>query len=651
MGPDPKADLRRIVYLLLAVFLGVAALIAGRELLLPLAIAILLAFLLTPLVAALERRRVPRVVAVLGVIIVIFSGIGMAIWGLSNQISDLATNLPQYRKNLHQKLENVPMPSVILKRIRQIISAPSDVAPSGSTPTDAAPTKVTPTKVTPTKVTPSTTAPLEEVPTVVVPASSARTGVVPSSEVPAEITNIPLVRVVPDDVVPFEQVRLIATVVLAPLANAVIILALVVFMLVSREDLRNRLVRLMGKRLALTTRTLDAVGDRISSYLLMNALVNGGFGLCLAIGLSIIGVQYAFTWGLLAAALRFIPYVGPMFAAIMPIGMASLQFAEVGWNHAIYTAVLFAVMELVANNVIEPMVYGPHTGVSTVALLVAAMFWSWVWGPLGLVLAVPLTVVLAVLGEYVETLKPLAILLGDKPALDPFIVYYQRLLAGDVDEASAIFTHAQKSSEPIGAYDQVVIPALAQAQKDAATGELLEAEQQLVWQSIKEQVEGQDLPNAAVGRDLSGEPAVKAKIVACPAHDVADGMCIDMLRQVLHFDEFGSFESLSATMLAGEMSAAVAQRTPDAVLISALGQSNLRSARYLCTRLRQVCPLLRILVGYWGPLENRDQLASSLRDRGADQLVTTLAEARDAMQRIMPIPPQKKAEKLAVPVA
>ncbi len=586
MGTDSKADLKRVAYLLASIFFVVVALIAGRELLLPLAIAVLLAFLLTPLVAALERRRVPRALAVLGVILVIFSAMAFAGWSISTQLTDLATHLPTYQKNLHDKLASVKLPSAIIQLFKDTVDG---------------------------------------------------AGV----QIAADNAAVPQVRVVPDSAVPFEQVRLLATMILAPLANAVIILALVIFMLINREDLRNRLVRLMGKRLALTTRTLDAVGDRISRYLLLNALVNGGFGLLLAIGLSIIGVQYAFTWGLLAAMLRFIPYVGSMLAALMPVTMAFIQFPGDDWHHAAYAAGLFLVMELVAANVIEPLVYGPHTGVSTVSLLVAAMFWSWVWGPLGLVLAVPMTVVLAVLGEYVETLEPLAILLGDKPALDAFIVYYQRLLAGDVDEATTIFEAAQKSPEPLAAYDHIVIPAMALAQKDAANGELLDEEQETIWQSIKDQIEGQQLPTATVCQSMSAEPPIKAKIVACPAHDAADGMCLDMLSQGLHFDNGGSFETISATMLAGEMASAIAEQSPDAVIISALGSSNLRSARYLCTRLRQACPQMRILIGYWGQLENREQLTTALRGRGADQLVTSLAEARDALQRITPLSVKK----------
>ncbi len=200
--------------------------------------------------------------------------------------------------------------------------------------------------------------------------------------------------------------------------------------------MRNRIVRLAGTRLTLTTRTLDEIGTRISRYLLASALINGSFGLAVAAGLWLIGVDYALMWGFLAALLRFVPYAGPMLGAAMPTTMAFIQFPD--WYHLALTAGLFLVLELITNNIAEPLLYGQSAGVSTVALLVTVTFWTWVWGPMGLVLAVPLTVVMAVLGDQVPALQPLGILLSDKPPLASFVSYYQRLLAQDVDEAASI---------------------------------------------------------------------------------------------------------------------------------------------------------------------------------------------------------------------
>ncbi len=430
--------------LFFAIVLAVAVLHWGRDILLPLSMAVLLSFLLTPLVSALERRRIYRIPAVLLVMAVLLSVTLVAGWSVISQFNDLAKKLPTYHQNLQAKLDSMRSTGGTLQKVQQAI---------------------------------------EEM----------------TADVEKKAEPVQPVRIVTSQTLPFAELKFFASTVLTPLADGGFVLVLVIFMLISREDLRNRLVRLAGSRLALTTRTLDEVGSRISRYLLLNALVNGGFGIAVGIGLAVIGVEYAIMWGFLAAVLRFIPYIGPILASVMPMAMAVIQFPGADWVHPILVAALFIVLELIANNVIEPLAYGSSTGVSTVALLVAALFWAWVWGPIGLALAVPLTVFFAVLGEYVLPLEPLAILLSDKPPLAGWITYYQRLLAADMDEAAKILAESRKTNSALAAYDSVVIPAIVRAQKDRESGELLEPEQAFIWQATHELLEEWE-PNQAAQR-------------------------------------------------------------------------------------------------------------------------------------------------------
>ena len=583
MGLEVITSAQKVMQVLMSVVLVVAALYFGREVLLPLAMAVLLTFLLSPVVTFLERRHLPRVPAVLLVMVVIAISAGSIAWVIGTQLTDLAIRLPTFKENLKEKVESVKFTGGAFAEVQETIK---DVQESTSD----------------------------------------------------EVKEIPEFRVVPNEVVPFATLAILTNTVLTPAANAAIILVLVIFMLINREDLRNRFVRLAGTRLTVTTRTLDEVGTRISRYLLMNALVNGTFGVAVAIGLMLIGVEYALMWGFLAAALRFVPYVGPIMAAVMPIAMAFIQFND--WAHVAMAAGLFIMLELITNNIVEPLAYGHSTGVSTVALLISAVFWTWIWGPMGLVLSVPLTVVLAVLGEHVAPLEPLAILLGDKPALANYISYYQRLLASDIEEAGSILEEQAKISPLLQIYDEVVIPALVLAEKDHESGELSEASQQFVWQSTREFIDELDptreAQSSAENLEIDSSPGLKANVLGCPAHDEADEMALAMLGQNLALHG-GSFQAVTTAMLASELVTAVSKEQLDAICISSLGPVGVRQTRYLCKRLRQAHPDLRIIVGRWGYHGDRDRLTAGLKRRGADHVVTSLAEARNLLERLQPL--------------
>jgi hypothetical protein len=263
---------------------------------------------------------------------------------------------------------------------------------------------------------------------------------------------------------------------------------LVIFMLLKREDLRNRLLRLVGHgRLTVTTKAVDDAGQRISRFLLMQALINGTFGLSLAVGLFLIGVEYAFLWGFLAAILRYIPYLGTWIAAILPITLSLAMFE--GWLQPLLVMALFLVIELICNNVLEPRLFGRSMGVSEVALLVVAAFWAFLWGPIGLVLSNPLTVCLVVLGKYVPQLEFFDVLLGDEPALDADVSFYQRLLARDQDEATEIvLTHVQTLG-PEQVYDALLVKALCHVRRDREQDQLTDFDEEFILRATGEIVE------------------------------------------------------------------------------------------------------------------------------------------------------------------
>ena len=272
------------------------------------------------------------------------------------------------------------------------------------------------------------------------------------------------------------------------------VLILVLFILMNREDLRDRITQIFGRRsITLTTRTMDEVGSRISRYLGMFVLVNSTYGLIIGIGLAIIGVPYAVLWGFLAAALRFIPYVGPATALILPLVFSIARFP--GWLVPLEVLGLFGVLEVAANSFLEPVIYGKTTGVSALGLLVAAMFWTWLWGMLGLLLSTPLTVCLAVMGKYVPSLEIFSKLLGEEAELDQDVRFYQRLLALDQDGAGEIVDEAAKTQARAEVYDKILIPTLSQAERDFARGEIDEREQAFIWRVTRDVLE-----------DLGGTP-------------------------------------------------------------------------------------------------------------------------------------------------
>jgi predicted PurR-regulated permease PerM len=609
----------RFLFSLQAILLTVTVLYFGRPVLLPIVTAILLTFLLRPAVVWLERHRIPRVPAV-GIVIlsIVLTMISIG-WTLGRQFQSLALNLDEYRGHLREKVEALQFSrNSGLGKLSELAREVSDAARGhghAGADEDGAPATVVP----------ALPGAFDAGETAMPHRSSAPPVRVEATAVPETVP----VRIVPESLTTTDAVLRIWERLSTPLAMTAIVLVLVMFMLVSFEELRNRLLRLAGEtRLTLTTKTLDDIGKRISRYLVMNALVNGGFGAIVFAGLSAIGVEFAALWGFLAALCRFVPYVGAVVSVILPLGMAIIQFPD--WTHPFLVLGLFLVLELATNYVVEPLTYGKAAGVSTVALLIAAAFWSWIWGPMGLILSVPLVVVLAVIGRHIPQFEALAILLGDEPPLTPGETLYQRLLAGDPDEAEVLLVDALAARGRQAAYDEMLVPALALAERDFHRGRLSDEEKMLVWDRVRELVADHS-PAAPAEADSDWH----ATIAGVAARDIADEAALTMLQHVAAARCRMILEG--PDLMASEKIALLDERQPDAVLISSVGPGDASHVRYLCKRMRQEHPRLRIIVGRWGFRGDRERLTERLRARGADQLVTSFAEALDAIERIQPV--------------
>jgi predicted PurR-regulated permease PerM len=580
----------------------IAGLYFGRELLIPLALAALLTFLLSPFVARLERW-IGRVAAVLLIVALIFGATAAAGWMVTRQLVDLATKLPEYKGNIVTKLHAFRAPKGgAFSRFSQTVDELKHELPGVA---ESAP------------------------PTITQEAGKPETAVVSPPHPPPSALPVKVVETSKAN--PFEIGQMIITPLLGPLGKAALVLVLVIFMLFEREDLRNRLIRLIGQgRISATTHALDDAADRVSTYLRMQLLVNVIYGGCIAVGLYFIGLPNAPLFGALAAVLRFIPYVGPWIATILPTFLALAVSPH--WTMPILTLALFGGVELILNNVLEPLLYGRHTGVSSIALIVGAVFWTWLWGPLGLVLATPLTVCLVVMGRHVPRLSFLSVLLSDEEPLTPAEDCYHRLLtAGEQDEMELVDSYL-KTNSLTALYDNVLIPAITMAEIDARQ-EALDQEQ---LADVKKNVRDLFL-------DLANRPAVSLEFHAdkselgsvwgygCRAYtlparaerDELGGIMLTHLLQGHGFDAVNATAALEPT----DQLELVERHETEVVCISVVAPSTVIHARHLCLKLRAKFPTLKILVGLWTAPEKLADAANRLQDAGADQVVASLADA------------------------
>jgi predicted PurR-regulated permease PerM len=609
--PDSTPTSSRF-YILGSVCVVVGALYFARELLVPIALAILLSFLLGPLVSRLERLKLPRVAAVIIVVLLSFavlSGIGYVVY---NQTSDLSAHRTEYIKSVKSKIQSVP----VLGWMRR---AQKEFTQLNKTPANEL-----------------TTAPATQQ-TENGASENNNHANDQSKQNPVDVFVVNPPDQGASTTSPLDLIGTIGAAILGPLGTAFIVTVFTIFMLVQREDLRDRVIRLAGRdRLTTTTQALDDAAARVSRYLQMQSIVNGGVGVVVTIGLWSIGKIFGHPfpspalWGMLAALLRFIPYVGIWVAASVPILLSLAVFDHA--TTALVTLLMFGTTEVIAANAIEPMLFGSSTGIATLAVLVAAAFWTWLWGPVGLLLSTPLTVCLVVMGKYVPQLEFLTVLLAETPALEPPDRVYQRLMALDQEEAAELVNEYARKMPLEELYDTVLSPALAMAEQDHHRGDLDDERHSFILAGIRdivdelgdqhrasevkadaqaqvEQARGDKpatpvavrsaLAQAPEGTRVMLPRGCTMSVVCLPAADDADEIAAIMLGQLLEIRGYCVVVA-SVTQLASEMVATVEKTKADLVCVSALPPAAVTHSRYLCKRLHGKLPNIDMVVGLWG---------------------------------------------------
>jgi predicted PurR-regulated permease PerM len=576
----------------------VAVLYLAQAVLVPLALAILVTFVLTPPVTWLQRW-VGRVPAVLLVATLVFVLLGLAGWAVTRQMNRLVEDLPGFRANIREKI--------------------ADVRGAGK---DSAVEKLQDT--------------LEEIKTELGEEDARRrpatTAVVVDNDESTWLSGFgwlgPLV---------------------APLGKAGLIAAMVIFMLLERRELRDRLIGVIGGgQLATTTKALDEAGSRVSRQLLMQTLVSAIYGVVAYLGLYFLAVPYAMVWALLGGALRFIPYVGPMLGAGAPI-LVSLAALD-GWTGPLTVLGMFVVLELFTNLVLETVLYAGAAGVSQMALIVSVAFWTWLWGPLGLLMASPLTVCMVVLGKHVPGLSFVGALMADTSALAPEHGYYQRLLARDQSEAAELIDSHIKTGAPHTVYDTLMLPALSYAERDRLERRLLPDEEVAIVEATRElMVDAADSirritaaetiavpPAGSEDPDALG-PRVPLDVFGYAVNGVNDEVALSMLARLLD-DLPISMEILGARMQAQEFIELVRDRRFTVVCFADLPPSPSSKTRYLVKKLRAALPDVRIAVGRWAPPALADESTQALRDAGANHVASLLVETRDYLEGLLDRP-------------
>lgn len=590
-----ELDVKKIAAVLVSAFVVICGLYYGREILIPLAIALLITFALNPPVTWLVRLGLPRLLATslaMLLVVCVLAGLGVI---LGAQVRSLAVELPTYQSTILKKLsdlrESIKTPSFLdgvlqtLKRVQKEVEATE------------------------------------------------------KEEKPVEDRLPQRVEVVPTQPTLLEQAIAWLVRLLEPLATAGIVFILVFFALLDIGDLRDRFLRLLGGNFHRSTDALEEAGARISKYLLMQLLVNVSYGVPLAIGLWFIGVPGALLWGAVAAALRFVPYLGPIIAAIFPIALA---FAvDDGWSLLLWTAALIVILELASNNIVEPLLYGASTGLSVISLIAAAVFWTALWGPIGLLLSTPLTVCLLVLGRNLPELQFLETMLGSTPALDVPTRIYQRLIANDVDEAMEIASTEIDKSSVLSFYDAIGIAVLRLASEERLRSASAEQRLRLATGMDTLLDDLRDQYPSTLGSE--GKPAV----ICIGGKWEIDALAGEMLAHSLTIEGIAASFRLAGGIHADYL-AKLDLEGADVVCLSYFMNNPILPARHACRRLRRRWPDVRIVLAFWNaPPEVTEH--ESIEALKVDAVVTSVQEAVHRVHRIVNPEEAKAAQEAPLP--
>ena len=636
--PQPKPDQARTLEMLATLFvvaLLVTMLYVGREIFIPIAIAIPVSFVLSPPVLLLRRLglgRVPSVLTVVLAALVIAFSVSAV---LTRQVSELAVDLPLYQATINAKLDDLrdaAADNALFAKVSAALKKLGEINPHRPAPSSAP-------------------APSDQ------PKNQLTKGQESERPIPVEVHQ--------PDPGPFAVVETIAGTALSSLERAFIVFIFVIFILLQREDLRNRFIRLAGSRdLHRTTLAINDAAVRLSRFFLVQTLVNASFGVIVAVGLYFIGVPSPILWGVVAFLLRFVPYFGPFIAAGFPVALAAT--IDPGWGMPLETLALFLIVEPIIGQAVEPWLYGHNTGISPVAVVISATFWWWMWGTVGLVLSTPLTVCLVVLGRHVERLAFLDVIFGDTPPLTPVENFYQRMLAGDASEVSDQAEQFLKTNSLLNYYDEVVLQALLMAQADLRRGVLDELRQKRIKETIDEVIEDLsdhvDQPPAAApapepfvlensgSRSLptfapSLSPSLAA-IVEAPMPDLPRAiresemlvLCIAgrsfldeaaaaLFVQILEKHGMGAKVGAAGALTADRISRLSAEGARLVCLSYFDADLSTAGARFAVRRLRRRLGEIKILAGFWqsGPGQASEHCAATKADFYATRFKEALA--------------------------
>jgi len=615
MRSNPAKDVYHLLAVVVAV-VTIAALYFARVVLIPFALAVLFTFILTPVVRLLERVHLGRAFSgLLVVLLTLGTCVGLG-WAVSKQFGQVVNELPSYKLNIKEKLASLHWSeSHILHNASETVTEISKDLTAKPAPASS-----------------------DSVPSLEPTRSTNNHPATPTQPVPVQVISTPSL--------PLESMQSI----LGLLARALIVVVFTIFMLIRREDLRNRLISLIGHgHIHLITQTLDEASSRVSKYLLMQFLVNTGYGIFIGMGLYFIGLPGALLWGVIVGILRFLPYVGPPLGGIMPLLLSMAVFD--GWSKPLLVLGLFVITELAVSNLVEPMLYGAHTGISSLAIVMAAIFWTAIWGPIGLVLSTPLTVCLLVVGRHVPQLRVLHILLGDEPPLTPESRFYQRLLAMDYEEAREVLQKCLNEMSLEDLYENVLIPALGLAEQDRHQNLLQDENERFISQSTRELIDelweprnGETTPESegaraeTLLRTVEGHPTRSLNILCIPARDEADEIVGTMLAQLLQ--RAGHQAECLEVGNAENMLAQIPRQKPDIVCISALPPFAIPAVRALYGRMHGQNPNQKIIVGLWHFSGDSTKLGRRLALKDDSRVFTTLAELVHEVKELSATTPQ-----------
>jgi predicted PurR-regulated permease PerM len=586
----------------------------AQVVLIPIALAVLVTFLMAPLVTRLDHWGLPRLLAVIvvaGTVTGLIGGLGYVVVG---EVGKLAEELPEYRENIRDKLADLRgfTRGGALERVQRTVA---DITADVERDTAA-----------------------EQAADEAVEVEAGRRE---PAQAEAEPVRVQVQR---------DRELMSDAAILGPVLGAAATLGLTmllsIFMLLKREDVRNRILSLAGQAsLVVTTKAMTEAGERITRYLLMQFLLNASMGLAVGIGLFLIGVPYAALWGLSAAVLRYVPYLGPWVAAIIPITVSLITAP--GWEQVALVISLFVILELISNNVMEPWLYGQSVGLSPIAVILSTVFWTWLWGPVGLVLATPMTACLVVLARYVPDLAVFDRLLSEKPALQPYLWLYQRLLSRDEDEAADIVAEYRARHSLDETCNELLLGTLVALNHDMAAGRITSEDGDFVARALREIVDDLSTDSDAQSKPVRLHEGAPVRLLGLPVRGQLDEIALQLLAITLR-EEHCELEILSAQMLLGERVAVVAARAPAAVCIPSLPPGGLTATRHMCKRLRTRLPELNLIVGRFGDPEVPGRSRQRLREAGARHVVSTMEELGDVLRQVVrdvrPVPAPARLE-------